>query len=43
MLSISDRSHYFEEAKEKPIMSNFLPIQKFGCLENWEMGSQRPE
>ena len=30
--------HCLQEAKEKTITCNFLPIQKFGFMENLDMG-----
>lgn len=39
--STLDRCHYLEEAKEKPITRNFLPIQKFGFIENLDIGQPR--
>ena len=30
--------HCLQEAKEKTITCNFLPIQKFGLIENLDMG-----
>lgn len=35
-LSLID--HCLEDTKEKPVTRNFLPIQKFGFIENLDMG-----